>query len=136
MSGVATATNSLSSELPNSIKLLATRKTLWGMLDKRAVAVGGGGTHRLNLNDAILIKENHLTLSSDLKKDLRRVFKKAKKAKFIEIEVEDLNEVMDFILFQFSYYVMQFFNTPNSKNYFFLTGIFPILPKIFIFNPY
>lgn len=97
MSGVATATNKLSSKLPKNIKLLATRKTLWGLLDKRAVTVGGGGTHRLNLNDAILIKENHLTLSSDLKKDLRRVLKKSKKVKFIEIELENLSEVMDFI---------------------------------------
>ena len=98
MSGVATATNKLSSKLPKNIKLLATRKTLWGMLDKKAVAVGGGGTHRLNLNDAILIKENHLTLSSDLKKDLYRTIKKAKKARFIEIELENLNEIMDFIM--------------------------------------
>ena len=98
MSGVATATNKLSSKLPKSIKLLATRKTLWGLLDKRAVTVGGGGTHRLNLNDAILIKENHLSLSSDLKKDLRRAIKKSKKAKFIEIELENINEVMDFIM--------------------------------------
>jgi nicotinate-nucleotide pyrophosphorylase (carboxylating) len=98
MSGVATATNKLSSKLPKSIKLLATRKTLWGLLDKRAVTVGGGGTHRLNLNDAILIKENHLFLSSDLKKDLRRAIKKSKKAKFIEIELENINEVMDFIM--------------------------------------
>ncbi len=98
MSGVATATNKLSSKLPKSIKLLATRKTLWGLLDKRAVTVGGGSTHRLNLNDAILIKENHLSLSSDLKKDLRRAIKKSKKAKFIEIELENLNEVMDFVM--------------------------------------
>jgi len=98
MSGVATATNNLSSKLPKNIKLLATRKTLWGLLDKRAVAVGGGGTHRLNLNDAILIKENHLRLSADFKKDLRRTIKKSKKARFVEIELENLNEVMDFIM--------------------------------------
>lgn len=98
MSGVATTANHLSSQLPKSIKLLATRKTLWGLLDKRAVTVGGGGTHRLNLSDAVLIKENHLSLSSNLKKDLRRVIKKSKKAKFIEIELENLNEVMDFIM--------------------------------------
>ena len=98
MSGVATATNNLSAKLPKKIKLLATRKTLWGLLDKRAVVVGGGGTHRLNLSDAVLIKENHLSLSPDLKKCLRRTIKKSKKARFVEIELENLDEVMDFIM--------------------------------------
>jgi len=96
MSGVATATNRLASRLPRSVKLLATRKTLWGDLDKRAVAVGGGGTHRLNLADAVLIKENHIVLTDNLGKSLKRVFKKAKKVRFIEIELENLKQVLQF----------------------------------------
>ncbi|MBN2096243.1 carboxylating nicotinate-nucleotide diphosphorylase [Candidatus Peregrinibacteria bacterium] len=96
MSGVATATSRLASKLPRSIKLLATRKTLWGDLDKRAVAIGGGGTHRLNLADAILIKENHIALTNNLEKSLKRVFKRAKKVRFIEIELENLKQVLEF----------------------------------------
>ena len=42
--------------------IAATRKTPWMWLDKKAVAAGGGLTHRLNLSDGILIKDNHLTL--------------------------------------------------------------------------
>ncbi len=97
MSGVATMTNRLTSKLPKSIKLLATRKTLWGDLDKRAVIVGGGGTHRLNLSDAVLIKENHITLADNLEKRLKKVFRKSKKVRFVEIELENLKQVLGFV---------------------------------------
>ena len=97
MSGIATMTNRLASKLPKSIKLLATRKTLWGDLDKRAVSVGGGGTHRLNLNDAILIKDNHIALANNLEKRLKKVFRKAKRIRFIEIELENLKQVLKFV---------------------------------------
>lgn len=53
------------SKLP---KLAATRKTLWGGLDKKAVSVGGGWSHRLNLSDAVMIKDNHLDAFWDLEK--------------------------------------------------------------------
>src|SRR3989344_6925479 len=45
MSGIATLTNSLNGKLKNKIKIAATRKTLWGLLDKKAVSIGGGLTH-------------------------------------------------------------------------------------------
>ena len=96
MSGIATMTRALSSELPKSIKLLATRKTFWGDLDKRAVSVGGGGTHRLNLNDAILIKENHIMLCGDFEKSLKKAFKKASRVRFVEVELESIDQVLVF----------------------------------------
>jgi len=85
------------SKLPKTIKLLATRKTLWGLLDKRAVVVGGGGTHRLSLSDAILVKENHITLSKNFKKSLKSALKKVTKTRFVEIEFETLEQVENFI---------------------------------------
>ncbi len=88
MSGIATKTNALSKKLPRGIKLLGTRKTFWGPLDKRAVSLGGGATHRLNLGDAILVKENHITLTTNFEKSLKKIFKVAKKTRFVEIEVE------------------------------------------------
>lgn len=97
MSGVATKTKRLSSKMPKGVKLLATRKTLWGSLDKRAVTLGGGGTHRLHLDDAILIKENHIALASNLKRSLKRVFKRAAKVRFVEIEFESPEEVKGFL---------------------------------------
>lgn len=99
MSGIATATHRLLSKLPTGIKLLATRKTFWGDLDKRAVSLGGGATHRFNLADAILVKENHLALSGDLKNTLSMVIQKVKGVRFIEIELENLKQVKDFARF-------------------------------------
>lgn len=62
MSGIATAANSLI--IKNNLKtpLAATRKTLWGLLDKKAVFIGGGLTHRLSLSDEVLIKDNHIDI--------------------------------------------------------------------------
>ncbi len=97
MSGVATKTKKLSSKMPKGVKLLATRKTLWGLLDKRAVTLGGGGTHRLHLGDAILIKENHITLATNLKRSLKRAFKYSRKVRFVEIEFESPEEVKGFL---------------------------------------
>ncbi len=71
MSGIATATNNLITLInhpqPNTnhqLFIAATRKTPWMGLDKKAVAIGGGLTHRLNLSDGILIKDNHLKIIS------------------------------------------------------------------------
>lgn len=93
MSGIATATHHLKSILPKNIELLATRKTFWAELDKRAVAIGGGLTHRLNLGDAILIKENHMALSDGLTESLDMVLRRGKSVRFIEVEVESLKEL-------------------------------------------
>jgi len=67
MSGIATATRNLQQRAQRrkpGTNVVGTRKTPWGLLDKRALHVGGGGTHRLNLGDAILVKNNHLALLS------------------------------------------------------------------------
>ncbi|MBN1258358.1 nicotinate-nucleotide diphosphorylase (carboxylating), partial [Candidatus Peregrinibacteria bacterium] len=97
MSGVATATNRLASKLPKNIKLLATRKTFWGLLDKRAVALGGGLTHRLHLFDAILIKDNHLALQSDVEAGLKRALKLSSKVCFVEIELQNPSAVRELL---------------------------------------
>jgi len=59
MSGVATNTSTWASEAPG-IEIACTRKTDWGLLDKWAVHIGGGLTHRLSRGDALMIKENDL----------------------------------------------------------------------------
>ena len=69
MSGIATRTSHLSSLLSSAgstTRIAATRKTAPGMrmLDKKAVVLGGGDPHRMNLSDGILIKDNHLALVS------------------------------------------------------------------------
>jgi nicotinate-nucleotide pyrophosphorylase (carboxylating) len=65
LSGVATATAELVGLLGGEVKLLDTRKTVPGLRDaqKRAVVAGGGVNHRRDLEDQVLIKENHFALS-------------------------------------------------------------------------
>ena len=92
MSGIATLTYNLNKKLNNKTRVAATRKTLWGLLDKKAVSIGSGLTHRLNLNDGIIIKDNHLKiLSCDIEKAVDIV--KAK-SKYIEIEVENKKQAL------------------------------------------
>ncbi len=98
MSGIATATRHLQdlvqSRAPETF-VVATRKTPWGLLDKRAVHVGGGGTHRLGLWDAILIKNNHLLFFGNKDDDgvsraLKRAWPQRRQAAFVEVEVTGL----------------------------------------------
>jgi nicotinate-nucleotide pyrophosphorylase (carboxylating) len=95
MSGIATMTRQLQERMrrrdPRTL-LIATRKTPWGLLDKRAVHWGGGGTHRLSLSDAILIKNNHLALLASREEDavataVERAWAGRQSAAFVEIEV-------------------------------------------------
>lgn len=97
MSGIATYTSRIVRKLPKTVKLLGTRKTLWGLLDKRAISVGGGYTHRLNLGDSILVKENHASLTKNYDKSLKKIFKKANKLRFVEVEVESTAEAENFL---------------------------------------
>lgn len=62
LSGIATLTRAYAKALPASVKVAATRKTTPGLrvAEKYAVQVGGGLTHRLRLDDMVLLKENHL----------------------------------------------------------------------------
>jgi nicotinate-nucleotide pyrophosphorylase (carboxylating) len=69
MSGIATSTRQFVEAVHAvnpACRVAATRKTCPGMreLDKKAVALGGGDPHRMNLSDGILIKDNHLALIS------------------------------------------------------------------------
>ncbi len=92
MSGIATITDNLVRKINNQVKIAATRKTLWGDIDKKAVSIGGGLTHRLNLSDCILIKDNHLKI---LHYDIKKALTMAKnKSKYIEIEVENKKQAI------------------------------------------
>lgn len=97
MSSVATFTSEVVDTVKDYDVLIApTRKTLWGLLDKRAVLIGGGGTHRINLADAILIKENHLDLySRDFRKVLENISSIGSESRFVEIEVMNIEEVVE-----------------------------------------
>lgn len=69
MSGISTFVHNLKQEITKyPVHLAATRKTLWLGLDKKAVAVGGGLTHRVALQDGIMVKNNHLDWLNDPQK--------------------------------------------------------------------
>jgi nicotinate-nucleotide pyrophosphorylase (carboxylating) len=95
MCGIATETYNTKKLIKNKCKITATRKTLLHLIDKKAVVIGGGLTHRLNLNDFILIKDNHLKiLNNNIKKALMLAVKNGK-SKHIEIEVKNEKEALE-----------------------------------------
>ena len=97
MSGIATATAryaALARESSPRARVAATRKTApgLGLLDKKAVLLGGGDPHRFTLSDAVLIKDNHLALVS-IEEAVRRA--RARTAyKTVEVEVETVDEAV------------------------------------------
>ncbi|MBT3865103.1 carboxylating nicotinate-nucleotide diphosphorylase [Candidatus Peregrinibacteria bacterium] len=89
MSGVATLTRRYVDMVGDDVLLTPTRKTLWGWLDKKACVLGGGGTHRLNLSDAVMVKDNHLdVLGGSASNAMKKISEANVDARFVEIEVE------------------------------------------------
>src|SRR2546428_9103664 len=91
MSGVATATAELvniAKKNGSSTRIACTRKTLPGLryFEKRAVELGGGDTHRLRLDDAVLIKDNHLALAGSITESVRKAKSRVSFTKKIEVE--------------------------------------------------
>ena len=99
MSGVATTTRKYVRELEGTkTRVLDTRKTTPGMrlLEKEAVALGGGCNHRIGLYDMILLKDNHVDFAGGIENAINRahVYLKEKgKDLKIEIEVRSLDEL-------------------------------------------
>jgi nicotinate-nucleotide pyrophosphorylase (carboxylating) len=99
MSGIATATRKLTEKLQKAglkTRVACTRKTAPGLLylDKKAVLIGGGDTHRLHLDDMILIKDNHIALAGSVVKAVKKVREKASFSKKIEVEVARVEDVL------------------------------------------
>ena len=95
-SGIATLTNKFTKKVGKKTKICCTRKTTPNLriLEKYAVKKGGGYNHRFNLSDEILIKENHISASSNL----RDLVKKAiKTKKVITVEIENINQLKQVI---------------------------------------
>jgi nicotinate-nucleotide pyrophosphorylase (carboxylating) len=95
MSGIATDTRRMV-DLAKGVTILATRKTVPGLryFDKKAVVLGGGGTHRMRLDDLVLIKDNHIELISDLGKCIRLVKKNVGSSIKVECEARTKEEAL------------------------------------------
>jgi nicotinate-nucleotide pyrophosphorylase (carboxylating) len=98
LSGVATATRVLVDAIAGSrAKIVCTRKTTPGLrpLEKEAVRAGGGANHRFGLDDAMLIKDNHLALAGGVRPALERARAQAGHLVKIELEVDTLDQLAE-----------------------------------------
>jgi nicotinate-nucleotide pyrophosphorylase (carboxylating) len=98
MSGVATATRSLADAIQgHKARIVCTRKTTPGLriLEKEAVRMGGGANHRFGLDDAMLIKDNHIALAGGVGPALERARAHAGHLVKIELEVDTLDQLAE-----------------------------------------
>ena len=98
MSGVATETARMCALLEGSgLRLVDTRKTTPNMrlFEKYAVRMGGGGNHRYNLSDAVLLKDNHIGAAGGVRQAVEAAKRHAPFTMKIEVETETLAQVAE-----------------------------------------
>lgn len=102
LSGIATLTRAFVAAIGPAtnaervpVRVAATRKTLPGLraVQKAAVMAGGGMPHRYGLDDAILIKDNHVAACGSVREALRRARAAAGHMRVIEVEVDNLAQL-------------------------------------------
>lgn len=116
LSGIATLTNAYVKQLAGTnTKILDTRKTLPGYreLEKKAVAHGGGHNHRWNLSDAVLIKDNHITVAGGLSNAVSRI--RAHSKEKIEVECSNLDEVREAVAVKVERILLDNMNNEMTK---------------------
>jgi len=113
-SGIATVTNQFVKKISKKTKICCTRKTTPNLrtLEKYAVKKGGGYNHRFNLSDEILIKDNHISASNNL----RELVKKAiKTKKIVTVEIENINQLKQVIGLKFKRILLDNMKTSQIK---------------------
>ncbi|HSM43320.1 MAG TPA: carboxylating nicotinate-nucleotide diphosphorylase [Afifellaceae bacterium] len=98
LSGIATATRALADAISHTgARITCTRKTTPGLraLEKYAVRCGGGSNHRFGLDDAILIKDNHVAVAGGVAEAIRRARAFAGHTVKIEVEVDTLDQLRE-----------------------------------------
>ncbi|MFN0124454.1 MAG: carboxylating nicotinate-nucleotide diphosphorylase [Blastocatellia bacterium] len=98
LSGIATITRRYVEAIEGTrARIVDTRKTTPGlrMLEKYAVATGGGKNHRLGLDDGVLIKDNHIALGGGLTEAIRRARESVGHLHKIEVEVATLDQLRE-----------------------------------------
>ncbi len=96
LSGVATATATLvDAARPYKARIVCTRKTTPGLraLEKHAVRAGGGSNHRFGLDDAVLIKDNHIAVAGGVRAAIERARAAVGHLVKIEVEVDTLAQL-------------------------------------------
>jgi nicotinate-nucleotide pyrophosphorylase (carboxylating) len=98
LSGVASATHEFARRVAHTkLRICCTRKTTPGLraLEKYAVRCGGGFNHRFGLDDAMLIKDNHIAVAGGIRAVLERARGAAGHLVKIEIEVDTLDQLAE-----------------------------------------
>lgn len=96
MSGIATATAAVVEAIrDHKASIVCTRKTTPGLraLEKYAVRAGGGSNHRFGLDDAVLIKDNHIAIAGDIRAAIERARAGVGHLVKIEVEVDTLDQL-------------------------------------------
>lgn len=100
LSGIATLTSEFAKAISHTkTKIVCTRKTTPGhrAVEKRAVRCGGGTSHRYGLDDAILIKDNHIAACGDIETAVKRALDYAGHLRMVEVEVDTLSQLKKII---------------------------------------
>ncbi len=103
LSGVATLTARYVEAVKETpARIVCTRKTTPGFraLEKRAVRLGGGVNHRLGLDDAMLIKDNHIAAAGGVANAMRRARAAVGHLRAIEIEVDTLDQLTEALAYR------------------------------------
>ncbi len=98
LSGIATATASVVAAVRDTrTDIVCTRKTTPGLraIEKYAVRVGGGSNHRFGLDDAVLIKDNHVAIAGSVTEALKRAKQGVGHLVKIELEVDTLDQLRE-----------------------------------------
>lgn len=98
MSGIATYTHSMAAVLEGTgTKLVDTRKTTPNnrIFEKYAVKTGGGGNHRYNLSDGVMLKDNHIGAAGGVKKAVEMAREYSSFVRKVEVEVENMDMVKE-----------------------------------------
>ena len=98
LSGIATATAAIADSIRGTrAHVVCTRKTMPGMraLQKHAVRAGGGSNHRFGLDDAVLIKDNHVAIAGSVAEAVRRARAHSGHMVKIELEVDTLAQLRE-----------------------------------------
>jgi nicotinate-nucleotide pyrophosphorylase (carboxylating) len=96
LSGIASATAAITAAIrPHKARVTCTRKTMPGLraLQKYAVRVGGGANHRFGLDDAVLIKDNHIAVAGGIRPAVERARAAVGHLVKIELEVDSLAQL-------------------------------------------
>jgi len=96
LSGIATLTRDYVEAVAGTgARVVCTRKTTPGLraLEKHAVRCGGGANHRFGLDDAVLIKDNHLALAGGVRQAIARVRESVGHMVTVELEVDTLEQL-------------------------------------------